>query len=104
MICCHNCGASYRTGEYFGQCRCSTATALDRRLKKPIPRIFSVADTLNAIISGTAYRAAQQLKAARAEIARGSRKQFDPHIVEVFLDMPDKIWEDLTNEFKSKPD
>lgn len=20
MICCHNCRASYRTGEYFGQC------------------------------------------------------------------------------------
>ena len=61
-------------------------------------RIFSVADTLDAITSDRIYRQAQSLTAAREEIARWSGKQFDPEIVKVFLDMPDKIWEDLRKE------
>jgi putative nucleotidyltransferase with HDIG domain len=61
-------------------------------------RIFSVADTLDAITSDRIYRPAQSLKAAREEIARWSGKQFDPDIVKIFLEMPDKIWEDLRRE------
>lgn len=61
-------------------------------------RIFSVADTLDAITSDRIYRPAQTLKAAREEIARWSGRQFDPEIVRVFLEMPDKIWEDLRRE------
>lgn len=58
-------------------------------------RIFSVADTLDAITSDRAYRKAQPLSAARAEIERCSGTQFDPHVVEVFLDMKEHIWDDL---------
>ena len=61
-------------------------------------RIFSIADTLDAITSDRPYRPAQSLKAAREEIARWAGKQFDPEIVKVFLEMPDKIWEDLRRE------
>src|SRR5262252_873690 len=61
-------------------------------------RIFSIADTLDAITSDRPYRPAQSLKAAKAEILRWSGRQFDPEIVKVFLEMPDKIWEDLRRE------
>src|SRR5947209_3744022 len=70
-------------------------TGYPRRLKAmEIPlgaRIFSIADTLDAITSDRPYRPAQSLKAAREEIARWSGRQFDPEIVKVFLEMPDKI-------------
>ena len=41
-------------------------------------RMFSVADTLDAITSDRPYRPAQSLQAAREEIERWSGKQFDP--------------------------
>jgi len=65
-------------------------------------RIFSVADTFDAITSDRIYRRAQPLKAAREEIARWSGKQFDPEIVKVFLEMPDDIWDDLRREIDDK--
>jgi len=65
-------------------------------------RIFSIADTLDAITSDRPYRAAQSLDAARAEIKRCSGTQFDPEIVEVFLRMPDNIWEDLRREIDAQ--
>jgi putative nucleotidyltransferase with HDIG domain len=65
-------------------------------------RIFSVADTLDAITSDRIYRPAQPLNAAREEIARWSGRQFDPEIVRVFMEMPDKIWEDLRREIDGK--
>jgi putative nucleotidyltransferase with HDIG domain len=58
-------------------------------------RIFSVADTLDAMISPRPYRKAQSLQAAREEIERWSGRQFDPKVVEVFLEMPQNIWDDL---------
>jgi putative nucleotidyltransferase with HDIG domain len=61
-------------------------------------RIFSVADTFDAITSTRPYRPAQSSQAARAEIDKFSGRQFDPEIVKVFLEMPDKIWEDLRRE------
>jgi HD-GYP domain-containing protein (c-di-GMP phosphodiesterase class II) len=77
-------------------------TGYPRQLKaEQIPlgaRIFSIADTLDAITSDRPYRQAQSLKAARAEIERFKGRQFDPAIVEVFLEMPDNIWEDLRRE------
>jgi len=77
-------------------------TGYPRRLKgEDIPlgaRIFSIADTLDAITSHRVYRPAQPLSAAKAEIERFAGRQFDPEIVKVFLEMPDKIWEDLRRE------
>ena len=61
-------------------------------------RIFSIADTLDAITSDRHYRPAQSVKDARAEIERWSGRQFDPEIVKVFLEIPDKIWEDLRRD------
>jgi putative nucleotidyltransferase with HDIG domain len=65
-------------------------------------RIFSVADTLDAITSDRPYRAAQPIAAARKEIIRCKGEQFDPAVVEVFLQMPDSIWEDLRKEINSQ--
>src|SRR5438067_1773459 len=65
-------------------------------------RIFSIADTLDAITSNRPYRAAQSLTAAREEIERWSGRQFDPEVVKVFLRMPDNIWEDLRREIDSQ--
>ena len=62
---------------------------------KEIPlgaRIFSVADTLDAITSDRPYRRALSFEAAREEIKRESEKQFDPEVVEVFLSVPEEIW------------
>jgi putative nucleotidyltransferase with HDIG domain len=61
-------------------------------------RIVAVANTLDSIASDLPYRPAQSLNAAREEIQRWSGRQFDPEIVKVFLEMPDKIWEDLRQE------
>jgi putative nucleotidyltransferase with HDIG domain len=64
-------------------------------------RLFAVADTLDAITSDRPYRAAQTVAAARDEIMRFSGTQFDPKVVEIFLSMPDSIWEDLRREINS---
>jgi putative nucleotidyltransferase with HDIG domain len=58
-------------------------------------RIFSVADTLDAIISDRPYRAARSLTAARKEIQEWSGRQFDPDVVAVFQKMPDEVFEEL---------
>jgi putative nucleotidyltransferase with HDIG domain len=79
-----------------------------RRLKgNEIPlgaRIFSVADTLDAITSDRAYRAARPLSAAREEIQVWSGRQFDPEVVEVFQRMPDAVFEELRRAIGSQDD
>jgi putative nucleotidyltransferase with HDIG domain len=65
-------------------------------------RIFSVADTLDAITSDRPYRPAQSVKAAKEEIQRWSGRQFDPEVVTAFLSMPDNIWEDLRKEIDAQ--
>jgi putative nucleotidyltransferase with HDIG domain len=61
-------------------------------------RMFSIADTLDAIMSDRPYRPAQPLSAAKTEITRWSGRQFDPTVVKVFLSMPEHIWTDLRKE------
>jgi response regulator RpfG family c-di-GMP phosphodiesterase len=58
-------------------------------------RIFSVADTFDAITSDRVYRAGQSYEAAVAEIDKFAGKQFDPKIVEAFHRVPREDWEDL---------
>jgi len=65
-------------------------------------RLFSVADTLDAITSDRPYRPAQSIAAAREEIQRWSGRQFDPEVVKAFLSMPDNIWIDLRHEIDSQ--
>jgi putative nucleotidyltransferase with HDIG domain len=65
-------------------------------------RLFSVADTLDAMTCDRPYRKAQSLTAAREEIERFSGRQFDPAVVEIFLDMKPEIWPDLRKEIDSQ--
>lgn len=65
-------------------------------------RIFSVADTLDAITSDRPYRPAQSVQAAKEEIERWSGRQFDPDVVKAFLSMPSNIWEDLRREIDAQ--
>ncbi|HEV8046396.1 MAG TPA: HD domain-containing phosphohydrolase [Terriglobales bacterium] len=65
-------------------------------------RIFSVADTLDAITSDRPYRAAQTIAAARDEIKVWSGRQFDPEVVEVFISMPEQIWSGLRKDVDSQ--
>ena len=58
-------------------------------------RIVAVANTMDSIMSDLIYRPARTLEAAREEIRSCSGRQFDPEVVEVFLRMPNNIWEDL---------
>src|SRR5437763_5116752 len=58
-------------------------------------RIFSIADTLDAMTSDRPYRARLPFTVARDEIQRWSGRQFDPQVVATFLQMPEHIWDDL---------
>jgi putative nucleotidyltransferase with HDIG domain len=81
-------------------------TGYPRALKgEEIPlgaRLFSVADTLDAITSDRPYRPAQSVEVAREEIEKGSALQFDPQVVKIFLSMPQKIWSDLREEIAAQ--
>jgi putative nucleotidyltransferase with HDIG domain len=65
-------------------------------------RIFSIADTFDAITTDRPYRPRQTDEAARKEISAWSGRQFDPRIVEVFLSMPDHIWDELRRDCAQK--
>ncbi len=79
--------------EYFD------GTGYPRGLKgEQIPlgaRIFAVADALDAMISDRPYRKALSISHAREEIQRCAGTQFDPAVVEVFLEMPGTLWSEL---------
>jgi len=61
-------------------------------------RIFAIADTLDAMTSDRPYRKGLTFAQARAEIIRCTGTQFDPHIVEVFLRLPEELWNGLRRE------
>ena len=61
-------------------------------------RLFAVADTLDALTSDRTYRKGPGFEAARMEITRHSGKQFDPHIVDLFLKIPDSTWKQVRAE------
>ncbi|MBN2408908.1 MAG: HD-GYP domain-containing protein [Candidatus Aminicenantes bacterium] len=56
-------------------------------------RLFSIADTVDAITSDRPYRKGQSFEEARREIERHSGRQFDPELVEVFLSIPQDRWQ-----------
>jgi len=82
-------------------------TGYPRRLKgQDIPlgaRIFSIADTLDAITSDRPYRKGSSFTEAREEISRCSGRQFDPSIVEVFLAVDPLRWSELRSEISRMP-
>lgn len=64
-------------------------------------RIFSIADTLDAMTVDRPYRPKQSFDAARKEIELWSGRQFDPALVKVFLGMPNSIWEELGKDINA---
>ncbi len=65
-------------------------------------RIFAIADTFDAMTSDRPYRAAQSISAGRREIERNAGKQFDPEIVEVFLSIPESMWQELRTQIENQ--
>ena len=65
-------------------------------------RIFAIADTLDAITSDRPYRKARGFDSAREEILRCSGTQFDPAVVEVFLKIPNELWQELRSEISGQ--
>lgn len=61
-------------------------------------RIFAVADTLDAITSDRPYRRAHSIEFARREIERCAGTQFDPAVVDVFLNLPSSLWIQIRDE------
>jgi len=55
-------------------------------------RIFSIADTLDAITSDRPYRRASSFQSARETIRHLGGSQFHPQALNVFLDIPEGIW------------
>ncbi len=55
-------------------------------------RVFTLADTLDAMTSDRAYRKALRLSDVRAEVARHRGLQFDPQITDHFLTVREEIW------------
>lgn len=64
-------------------------------------RIFTIADSLDAMISDRPYRRALPMSHAREEIRRCSGTQFDPKVVEVFSTIPEEHWIDLREHLGS---
>jgi putative nucleotidyltransferase with HDIG domain len=56
-------------------------------------RIFSIADTVDAITSDRPYRKGRSFQEARVEVERHSGSQFDPELVEVILSIPQERWQ-----------
>lgn len=67
-------------------------------------RIFALADTFDAITSNRPYREGRPYSVAREEIVRGRRIQFDPQVVDAFLEIPEKEWVQLPNKDEAKTD
>ena len=55
-------------------------------------RIFSIADTLDAITSDRPYRRASSFQSARETIRHLGGSQFDSQVLDVFLSIPEEIW------------
>ena len=58
-------------------------------------RIFTIADTMDAITSDRPYRKGRSLEVAKQEIRRCAGTQFDPELVDVYLQIPDEAWQDI---------
>jgi ribonuclease P protein subunit RPR2 len=58
-------------------------------------RVFSVADTLDALTSDRPYRAASSFEHAREVIEAGAGTQFDPDVARTFAEIPDGRLEEI---------
>src|SRR6516164_8956834 len=58
-------------------------------------RVFAIADTMDAITSDRPYRKGRAQTVANEEIKRCRGSQFDPDLVDAFLQIPDQHWIDI---------
>jgi putative two-component system response regulator len=58
-------------------------------------RIFSVTDCFDVMTSDRPYRKALSYEDARTEISKFSGSQFDPQVVQCFLQVPSQVWTDI---------
>lgn len=58
-------------------------------------RLFSVADTFDALTSDRPYRARRPYEVARKVIEDEANRQFDPQVVAAFLAVPPHEWEEI---------
>ncbi len=58
-------------------------------------RIFAVADAFDAMTFDRPYSTAISCEAARKEIQRCSGTHFDPRVVEIFLGIPERIFDEI---------
>ena len=66
-------------------------------------KIFAVADTVDAMTSDRPYRSALPFAAAREQIKRGSGKEYDSRVAEVFLQISNEKWETIRTEARAIP-
>lgn len=67
-------------------------------------RIFAIADALDAMTSDRPYRQGRSMLEAREEIVRCSGEQFDPDLVQTFLQVPPERWLELRAEAMGTPE
>ena len=65
-------------------------------------RIFSVADAFDTMTTDRPYRKALTAQAARDEILRCSGSQFDPRVVETFLKITEKDWQEVQKKIANR--
>jgi response regulator RpfG family c-di-GMP phosphodiesterase len=65
-------------------------------------RIFAVVDTLDAMTMNRPYRKALPYERAHEEIRQFTGSQFDPEVVDHFLQIPKEHWEDVNRQIKSE--
>jgi response regulator RpfG family c-di-GMP phosphodiesterase len=68
---------------------------------KDIPasaRVFALVDTLDAMTSDRPYRKALPFQAVVDEVIKCNGYQFDPDLVNVFLKIPQKSWEEVAGK------
>jgi diguanylate cyclase (GGDEF)-like protein len=61
-------------------------------------RLFSIVDAFDAITSNRPYRKASDFVTARAEILSQRGKQFDPHVVDIFMQFSEKDWQQVLHD------
>ena len=65
-------------------------------------RLFSLADTLDAVTSDRAYRKARGLPEVYAEVSRERGMQFDPQIADLFLKTPQGVWQQIRDSLDER--
>lgn len=67
-------------------------------------RMFSISDAWDAMTSNRPYRDAQSIEFARREIADNAASQFDPAVVDAFLQVPVEQWLEIGDAYRERLD